>query len=74
VEQGLEVLWDVSRGSKHRRGCVRTSPGGAVELQVIEGTTILVISRHDTREPALVLAEELRQAYLADGWAEEGGA
>ena len=66
------MLWDVAKGSKRRRGCVRTSAGGTVEFQVLEGTTVLVSSRHGTREPALVLAEELRQAYLADGWAEEG--
>jgi hypothetical protein len=72
MQQGFEVLWDVSKGSKRRRGCVRTTTDGAVEFQVLEEATVLVSSRHGTREPALVLAEELRQAYLADGWADEG--
>lgn len=65
------MLWDVSKGRKRRRGCVRTAPDGAVEFQVLEEATVLVSSRHGAREPAMVLAEELRQAYLADGWAEE---
>lgn len=66
-----QVVWIVTKGGKRRAGCLRTV-AGAVEFQVVEGDNmVLISSRYPSREPALVLAEELRQAYFADGWSEE---
>jgi hypothetical protein len=70
MQTAREVVWIVGKGGKRREGCLRTA-AGAVEFQVVEGNAVLISSRYSSREPALVLAEELRQAYFADGWSEE---
>jgi hypothetical protein len=65
-----EVVWTVIRAGI-RRALLLEADNNAIVCTVMSGAQCVVRQQLPSREAAHVLAEQLRQAHLADGWRDQ---
>jgi hypothetical protein len=63
-----EIVWTVIRAGVRRDALLLDMDSDAVICSVMSGAQCVVSQQLPSREAARVLAEQLRQAHLADGW------
>ena len=63
-----EVVWTVIRAGIRRDALLLEADNDAIICTVMSGAQCVVSQQLPSREAACVLAEQLRQAHLADGW------
>ena len=63
-----EIVWTVIRAGVRRDALLLDMDNDAVICTVMSGAQCVVSQQLPSREAGHVLAEQLRQAHLADGW------
>jgi len=66
-----EVVWTVIRAGIRRDALLLDGDNDAIICTVMSGAQCVVSQQLPSREAARVLAEQLRQAHLADGWRDQ---